>query len=84
LTTYDSSFTKFVHVDFNEFSAGTILDNQVEGIHFSSTKHDPARAMIFDSTSDTPTGNDWDLLDTENHGLGKMVIYSEDGDISDR
>ena len=74
-------YKQFVHIDFEDLKAGTILGkhphSSYKGIEFSS-KPITFRAMIFDS--DMPTGEDWDLKDVnKKDGLGKMLIYSEDG-----
>jgi len=79
---YDTDYSEFVHLDFNEFSAGDILTDQVDGVTFSSSPVNKL-AMIFDSAAAKASGGDSDLLDTENIGLKNMIIYSEDGDQTD-
>tara|TARA_R110002124_G_scaffold42410_2_gene130513 strand:+ start:69 stop:3326 length:3258 start_codon:yes stop_codon:yes gene_type:complete len=72
-------------IDFNDQSAGTIIDGQYssQGVTIGSINNDGSvdtknPAMIFDSSK--PTGGDWDLK-TDN--LGKVLILSEDRDSSD-
>ncbi|WP_298431658.1 Hint domain-containing protein [uncultured Jannaschia sp.] len=64
-------------IDFNSFSAGTIINDQLDGVTVTSGNgHNPP--MIFDTAH--PTGGDYDLA-TSN--LGKVLILSEDGDSHD-
>ncbi|MEM9436046.1 MAG: Hint domain-containing protein [Pseudomonadota bacterium] len=71
--------TKHYHIDFNQFAAGTVIDDELkaQGLHISAFTKDghPKEAMIFDSAK--PTGGDTDLK-TDN--LKKVLIISEDGD----
>lgn len=74
--------TKHYHIDFNQFKAGTVIDDELkaQGLHISAFTKDghPKEAMIFDSAH--PTGGDHDLR-TDN--LKKVLIISEDGDSHD-
>lgn len=64
-------------LDFNTFTAGTVIDDEYEGVTISATGGS-GKAMIFDSAN--PTGGDDDLgSDT----LGGVLIISEDGDSTD-
>lgn len=64
-------------LDFNPFAAGTVIDDEYEGVTVSATGGS-GQAMVFDSAN--PTGGDDDLgSDT----LGGVLIVSEDGDSSD-
>ncbi|MGJ8626618.1 MAG: Hint domain-containing protein [Sulfitobacter sp.] len=64
-------------LDFNTFTAGTVIDDEYEGVTISATGGS-AQAMIFDSTN--PTGDDDDLASDT---LGGVLIISEDGDSTD-
>ncbi|MGC1497993.1 MAG: tandem-95 repeat protein [Sulfitobacter sp.] len=64
-------------LDFNTFTAGTVIDNEYEGVTISATGGS-GQAMIFDSAN--PTGGDEDLASDT---LGGLLIISEDGDSSD-
>lgn len=75
-----------VVIDFEGFSAGTIIDDELSGL--TVTTDDPVNhpAMIFDTAN--PTGGDTDLatpgpgIDNDTP-LGNVLIISEDGDQSD-
>ncbi len=64
-------------LDFNAFAAGTIIDDEYEGVTISATGGS-GQAMIFDSAN--PTGGDTDLASDT---LGGLLIISEDGDSTD-
>ena len=64
-------------LDFNAFAAGTVIDDEYEGVTISATGGS-GQAMIFDSAN--PTGGDHDLASDT---LGGVLIVSEDGDSSD-
>eukprot|EP00549_Striatella_unipunctata_P008206 CAMPEP_0118691496 /NCGR_PEP_ID=MMETSP0800-20121206/10714_1 /TAXON_ID=210618 ORGANISM="Striatella unipunctata, Strain CCMP2910" /NCGR_SAMPLE_ID=MMETSP0800 /ASSEMBLY_ACC=CAM_ASM_000638 /LENGTH=450 /DNA_ID=CAMNT_0006589285 /DNA_START=384 /DNA_END=1733 /DNA_ORIENTATION=- len=64
-------------LDFDDFSAGTIVDSQYYGVNIKGKSNNlkPFKnsAMIFDS--DHPTGDDWDL---SYYHKGGILILSED------
>ncbi|MGB3246565.1 MAG: hypothetical protein WBB25_18675 [Sulfitobacter sp.] len=64
-------------LDFNPFAAGTVIDDDYEGVTISANGG-CGQAMIFDSAN--PTGGDHDLASATLRG---MLIISEDGDSSD-
>ncbi|MEP4194696.1 MAG: SdrD B-like domain-containing protein [Aliishimia sp.] len=68
-----------VNIDFEGFSAGNVLSNQLEGITITAMGGS-GDAMIFDSQN--PTGGDGDL-ETQVAQQGNVLIVSEDGDSSD-
>lgn len=77
-----SEYTSLVHVDFNDLKAGDILSRKTyKGMTIFSQDDDNHPVMIFDSSN--PTGNDTDLRDKDDCGLGMMAIISEDADASD-
>jgi len=66
-------------LDFNAFSAGTIIDDEYAAMGVTvSASGGSGQAMIFDSSH--PTGGDEDLASDTLEGL---LIVSEDGDQSD-
>ena len=77
-----------VVVDFEGFSAGTIIDDELSSLGLTVTSQDQVNhpAMIFDTAN--PTGGDTDLA-TPGSGvgndtpLGNVLIISEDADQSD-
>ncbi|MEL6958823.1 MAG: Ig-like domain-containing protein [Pseudomonadota bacterium] len=65
--------------DFNELSAGDLIDGQYIGEGMTITSADPRNpVMVFDTAN--PTGGDTDLA---TNNLGKVLILSEDRDGSD-
>ena len=64
-------------LDFNAFAAGTVIDDEYEGVTVSAIGG-AGKAMIFDSAN--PTGDDDDLASDTLKGL---LIISEDGDSTD-
>jgi len=57
-------------LDFNAFPAGTVIDDEYEGVAISATGGS-GDAMIFDSAN--PTGGDSDLASST---LGGVLIIS--------
>lgn len=76
-----------VVVDFESFSAGTVITNQIPGMTISvDNPNGPDTAMIFDSSA--WTGGDNDLQTpgyhpTNTQSLSKILIISEDNNSSD-
>ncbi len=77
-----------VTIDFDGLSAGTLVDNQFDGVSIEADGDSTSgnAAMIFDS--EDPTGGDWDLATpgygyNNNEELGNILIISEDQDTND-
>ena len=70
----ESDFEQGVSINFErgDFTAGTVVSDQFEGVEFSTSSE--FGLMLFDT--DNPTGGDFDLRAT---GIGNVLIISEDG-----